>query len=188
MASELTGKRVAILATDGFEQSELLEPRAALEHAGALVDVVAPSGGTIKAWYQTDWGQEVDVDVVLAEARPEDYDALVLPGGVMNPDKLRRNPDVMLLIRSFNEDHKPIAAICHGPWSLIDAGIVDGRRMTSYHSIQTDLRNAGATWVDEPVVIDGNLITSRQPDDIPVFNQQLLDAVAHSSSAASHPE
>lgn len=184
MANELAGKKVAILATDGFEQSELLEPKDALDHAGATVHIVSPKAGKIRAWFKTDWGKDVDVDVKLADAKPEDYDALVLPGGVMNPDKLRRDPEVLQFIRSFQEDHKPIAAICHGPWTLIDAGIVEGRRVTSYHSIQTDLKNAGADWVDETVVVDANLITSRQPDDLPAFNKKLVEAVAHATSTA----
>jgi protease I len=185
MARELAGKRVAILATDGFEQSELFEPKAALEHAGATVHIISPESDTITAWFKTDWGKEIDVDVNLADAKPNDYDALVLPGGVMNPDKLRRDADVLQFVRSFNEDHKPIAAICHGPWTLIDAGLVSGRRMTSYHSIQSDLKNAGADWVDETVVVDDNLITSRQPDDLPAFNEKLVDAVAHAGATST---
>jgi protease I len=186
MANQLAGRKVAILATNGFEQSELLEPKGALEHAGATVHVIAPEGEKITGWLKEDWGQEVKVDVQLADAHPEDYDALVLPGGVMNPDKLRRNADVLHFVRTFHEERKPVAAICHGPWTLIDAGVVGGRRVTSYHSIQSDLRNAGAEWVDEPVVVDENLITSRQPDDLPQFNEKLVEAVEHARTASAH--
>lgn len=180
MAANLQGKRVAILATHGFEQSELLSPREALQEAGAEVHIVSPEEGRIRAWNHTDWGEEVEVDVPLSQANPENYDALVLPGGVMNPDNLRRNAEALQFVRAFDEDQKPIAAICHGPWTLIDAGLVEGRRMTSYHTVQTDLKNAGAEWVDEEVVVDGNLVTSRQPDDLPAFNERLLEAITQS--------
>jgi protease I len=174
---DLHGKHVAILATDGFEQPELLDPKRALEDAGIKVDVVSLKSGSIRAWNATDWGQKVHVDRELKDAKADDYDALVLPGGVMNPDKLRREPGVQKFVRGFFDSGKPIAAICHGPWTLIDAGVVRGRRMTSYPSIQTDLKNAGAEWVDEEVVVDNGLVTSRMPDDLPAFNSKLLEEI-----------
>jgi len=186
MAGELKGKKVAMLVANGFEQVELTGPKKALEGAGAQVLIVSPEAGRVKGWNSNDWGEEFEVDVPLKEARSENFDALVLPGGVMNPDKLRRNEWALQFVRAFVDSGKPTAAICHGPWTLIDAGIVSGRRMTSYHSIQTDLKNAGADWVDEPVVVDGVLITSRKPDDIPAFNRKLIEEIAagvHAHSA-----
>jgi len=177
---KIEGKRVAILATDGFEQSELKSPMRALEQAGVEVHVIAPKGPTIRAWKHTDWGDTVRVDRTLDELSPtaaDEYDALVLPGGVMNPDKLRRDERALAFVRRFFEEDVPVAVICHGPWTLIDAGVVKGRRITSYPSIQTDLRNAGARWEDKQVVIDGNLISSRSPDDLPAFEDALLGAV-----------
>jgi protease I len=177
--SRLSGRSIAILATDGFEQSELTEPKRLLEEAGAEVSVIAPGGAsTIKGWDKKDWGKSVDVDVALADADEADYDALVLPGGVMNPDKLRLESAAVKLIKAFGESGKPIAAICHGPWTLIDAALVEGRTMTSWPSLRTDLENAGATWEDREVVHDGQLITSRKPDDIPAFAQKLIDQLA----------
>jgi protease I len=169
---------VAMLVANGFEQVELTGPKEALEEAGAKVDIVSPEEGVVKGWNHTDWGDEFPVDVPLASAKVEDYDALVLPGGVMNPDRLRRNEWALQLVRAFFELGKPIAAICHGPWTLIDAGIVAGRRMTSYHSIQTDLKNAEADWVDEEVVVDNGLVTSRKPTDIPAFNRKVIEEIA----------
>ncbi len=174
----LSGKRVAILATNGFEQSELLEPRRALEAAGAHTDIVSPSRATIRGWRHTDWGSPVDVDVLLDGAEPKEYDALVLPGGVMNPDQLRANPKAVEFVRSFVQSGKPIAAICHGPWTLIDADGVRGRKLTSWPSLRKDLENAGAEWVDEEVVVDRGLVTSRKPDDLPAFNQKLIEEIA----------
>jgi protease I len=188
MAHTLEGKKVAILATDGFEQVELTEPRQALDDAGARTEVVSPKGGRIKGWNHTEWGDTFEVDVPLDRARAADYDALLLPGGVMNPDKLRRDPKVLAFVRAFFDEGKPVAAICHGPWTLIDAGVVKGRRVTSYHTIQTDLQNAGARWVDEEVVVDGGLVTSRKPDDIPAFNRKMIEEFAegrHSRRAAA---
>lgn len=173
----LQGKRVAILATDGFEQSELMEPKRALEQAGIETQVVSPKSGEIKGWNKTDWGQAVPVDLALSDADCEDFDALVLPGGVMNPDKLRTMPEAVDFVRGFAESGKPIAAICHGPWTLIEAGVVQGRRMTSWPSLQSDLKNAGADWVDEEVVVDNGLVTSRKPDDIPAFNRKMLEEI-----------
>jgi protease I len=175
----LAGKRVAILATDGFEQDELFSPLEALRDAGADVQVVSPSEESkIKGWKHTDWGGEVKVDLPLNEANAENFDALVLPGGVMNPDHLRRDPQVLEFVKSFFTAGKPVGAICHGPWTLIDAGVVRGRKMTSYETIQTDLKNAGAQWVDEQVVVDNGLVTSRKPDDLPAFNAKLIEEIA----------
>jgi protease I len=176
---QLTGKKVAILATDGFEQDELLSPLEALRDAGADVQVVSPSEESkIKGWKHTDWGKKVKVDLPLNEANSEEFDALVLPGGVMNPDHLRRDPLVLEFVKSFFKAGKPVGAICHGPWTLIDADVVRGRKMTSYETIQTDLKNAGANWVDEEVVVDNGLVTSRKPDDLPAFNAKLIEEIA----------
>lgn len=170
-------KRVAILATDGFEQSELMEPQKRLKEAGFDVDVVSLKSGSIRGWKGKDWGDSVKVDVLLSEVSVEDYDALVLPGGVINPDKLRMEADVVDFVRGFDEAEKPLAAICHGPWLLAESGVANGRQVTSWPSLRTDLTNAGATWSDEEVVVDGHLITSRKPDDIPAFNQAIIDAL-----------
>ncbi len=178
MASKLNGKRIAILATDGFEQAELLEPRKALEEAGAKTEVIAPKDGEIKGWDSKDWGKTVKVDKTLENADPNDYDALVLPGGVMNPDKLRMDPAAVDFVRDFAETGKPVAAICHGPWTLIDAGVVEGKKLTSWPSLKTDILNAGANWVDQEVSIDGQFITSRKPDDIPAFSRAIIEAVS----------
>lgn len=175
---KLDGLKVAILATDGFEQSELLEPRKALQQAGATTEVVAPKGGKIRGWNHTEWGQEVGVDRELQQADPEQYDALVLPGGVMNPDKLRAIPEAVRFAKSFFDAGKPVAAICHGPWTVVEAGAAKGHRMTSWPSLKTDLRNAGAEWVDAEVVVDGKLVTSRKPDDIPAFNRAAIELFA----------
>jgi protease I len=175
MAGRLSGKRIAILVTDGFEQVEMTEPRKALEDEGAETEIVSPKDDEVRGWNHTEWGDTFDVDVPLDEADADDYDALLLPGGVMNPDKLRNMPDVQTFVRDFGETGKPIAAICHGPWTLIEAGLVSGRTMTSWPSIRTDLRNAGANVVDEEAVVDGTLVTSRKPDDIPVFNARMIE-------------
>jgi protease I len=175
---KLNGKRVAILATDGVEQVELLEPRDALRAAGADTVVVAPHGGTIKGWNMKEWGQEIPVDRTLGEARAEDFDGLLLPGGVMNPDRLRTDPTAVSFVRSFFTAGKPIAAICHGPWMLVEADVVRGRTFTSWPSLKTDIRNAGATWVDQEVVTDRGLVTSRKPDDIPAFNRKMIEEFA----------
>lgn len=174
----LAGKKIAILATDGFEQSELLEPKKALEAAGAKVEIIAPKEGKIRGWDKKDWGLEVDVDVSLDHAFPDDYDAIVLPGGVMSPDKLRTNEKAVEFVQGFIQTQKPIAAICHGPWTLIETGFVNGKHMTSWASLQTDLENAGANWVDEAVVVDGKLITSRYPEDLPAFNAKLIEMLS----------
>jgi protease I len=174
----LKNKQVAILATDGFELSELESPRKALLDAGALVHVVSLKSGTIKGWKNGDWKGSAEVDRTLDQARPEDYDALVLPGGVINPDKLRKEAKAVAFVRSFFADHKPVAAICHGPWLLAEADVLEGRKVTSYSSIRTDLKNAGAEWVDEEVVVDEGLVTSRSPEDLPAFNTKLVEEVA----------
>ena len=178
-ASDLHGRRIAVLATDGFEQSELIEPRRLLEAAGAEVAVIAPdSAKEIRGWKAGDWADSVKVDLSLAKAHAEDFDALVLPGGVINPDKLRLRDEAIAFIRGFGEAGKPVAAICHGPWTLIDAGLVMGRKVTSWPSLRHDLENAGAQWQDKAVVADGPLITSRRPDDIPAFTQALIERLA----------
>jgi protease I len=175
MNQTLQGKRVAILATDGFEQSELESPWQALKDAGATTEIVSLKPGMIRGWQHTDWGTPVKVDRVVADANPHDYDALVLPGGVMNPDKLRMDMDAVEFVRDFFRHGKPVAAICHGPWTLINAGVVEGRRVTSYPSIKVDLENAGARWVDEEVSVDDGLVTSRQPSDLPAFNRKMIE-------------
>jgi protease I len=179
----LKGVRVAILATDGFEQSELTEPRKALDAAGALTKVVSPKSGKLKGWNHKEWGEEVQVDQQLDTADPRSYDALLLPGGVMNPDALRMQPKAVAFVRSFFDAGKPVGAICHGPWTVIESGAAKGHRMTSWPSLQTDIRNAGADWVDEEVVVDKNLVTSRKPDDIPAFNREIINLF---SRAALH--
>lgn len=170
-------KRVAILATDGFEQSELVEPRRQLLAAGFKVDVISLKGGEIKGWDEKDWGDSVTVDVELSNASADDYDALVLPGGQINPDTLRTEDEAVEFVRAFDRACKPLAAICHGPWLLVEAGAAKGREVTSWPSVRTDLENAGARWRDAEVVTDGHLITSRKPDDIPAFTRAVIDAL-----------
>jgi protease I len=170
----LHGMRVAILATDGFEQAELSEPRKALDAAGAQTSVVAPKTGSIRGWKSGNWADAVQVDVPLAQAGARQFDALHLPGGVMNPDRLRMQPEAVRFVRAFFDAGKPVAVICRGPWTEIEAGAARGRRMTSWPSVKTDLMNAGADWVDQEVVVDGNLVSSRKPDDIPAFNREML--------------
>ena len=179
MELRLNGKRVAILVTNGFEQVELTGPKEALEAAGAKTEIVSPAEKKVRGWEgeEMDWGSKFKVDVPLAEANTRNYDALLLPGGVMNPDKLRIEPQAIEFIRQFVNSGKPIGAICHGPWTLIEAGAVKGRRLTSYPSIKTDLINAGANWVDEEVVVDSGIVTSRKPADIPAFNQKLIEEI-----------
>lgn len=184
--AELDGKKVAILVANGFEEVELTEPRRALEQAGARVEIVSPEDGSVRAWAETDWGQEVKVDRSLSDARPDDYDALLLPGGVMNPDHLRKNERAVEFTRSFFEAGKPVAAICHAPWLLVEAGVVRDREVTSYESIRTDLKNAGARWVDREVVVDSGLVTSRNPDDIPAFNRKMIEEFAEGVHEGQH--
>jgi protease I len=185
MASTLNGKKIAILATNGFEQAELLEPRKALSEAGATTEVISPNDGEIKGWKSKDWGDTVRVDKTLQQANPQDYDALVLPGGVLNPDHLRMNPAAVDFVRKFVDTGRTVAAICHGPWMLVEAGVVNGKSITSWPSLKTDLKNAGANWVDKEVCTDGQFITSRKPDDIPAFNHTIIDALSRSSSRAA---
>jgi protease I len=180
----LKGKRIAILATDGFEQSELIEPRAALDRAGAKTVVIAPKPGSIKGWQHKDWGDEVTVDLTVDKANPDDYDALMLPGGVMNPDRLRLVPAAVKFVRTFFEAEKPVAAICHAPIMLIEANVLKGRHVTSWPSIQTDIRNAGGAWSDQEVVVDRGLVTSRKPDDIPAFNRRMIEEIAEGAPSS----
>lgn len=175
LRAKLNGKKVAILVADGFEQVELTSPLEALRKAGAEVDIVSPQSGKVRGWDETNWGKAFPVDVPLKKANADDYDALLLPGGVKNPDTLRAEAKALEFVRAFFDEGKPVAAICHGPWTLIDAGVVEGRKLTSYHSIQSDLKNAGANWVDEPVVVDNGLVTSRKPADLPAFNRKMIE-------------
>jgi protease I len=177
MAS-LTDKKVAILTEEGFEQVELTSPKEALIAAGAIVHVISPKNGPIRAWDKDKWGIDIDVDKQLDRVSPDDYDALVLPGGVLNPDKLRQNKAAVAFVSAFLDEGKPVAAICHGPQMLIETGMIGGRTLTSYPSLQTDLKNAGAHWVDEEVVVDNGLVTSRKPDDLPAFNKKMIEEIA----------
>jgi len=184
MAGELKGRTIAVLATDGVEQVELTEPVKALKEAGAEVKVVSDKDGEIQAFQHHDKGGKIPVDASLDEAEPEEFDGLVLPGGVINPDALRLVPEAIAFVRHFVKEKKPIAAICHGPWTLIDAGGVKGKTMTSWPSLKTDLANAGAKWVDERVVADSDLVTSRKPDDLPAFTKKMVEAFRHGHAAA----
>jgi protease I len=175
---DLTGKKVAILVAEGFEQVELIKPRKALDKIGAETKVVSPQEGEVRGWNLKRWGKTIAVDAPLETADPSLFDALLLPGGVMNPDKLRMNPKAVEFVKHFVDSGKPIAAICHAPWMLIEAGAVKGRTMTSWPSLRTDLTNAGAQWVDQEVVVDGGLITSRMPDDIRAFNKKMIEEFA----------
>jgi protease I len=174
MRDSLNELRVAILVDDGFEQVELMEPRKALDDAGAETTVVSPQRGRVRGWNFTEWGEQVPVEVHLSEADADEFDALLLPGGVMNPDRLRMKPDAVAFVSDFFEAGKPVAVICHGPWTVVEAGAARERRITSWPSLKTDLVNAGAEWVDQEVVVDGNLVSSRKPDDIPAFNREMI--------------
>ncbi len=174
MANNLNGKRVAILVANGFEQVEMTEPRKALQQAGAQTVLISPAQGQVKGWNHTEWGDSFPVDQSLDSANPDEYDALLLPGGVMNPDRLRMNPRAVNFVRQFVDAGKPVAAICHGPWTLVEADAVRGHTMTSWPSLKTDIKNAGGQWVDQEVVRDGNFVTSRKPDDIPAFNREMI--------------
>ena len=182
--AQLSNTRVAVLATDGFEEAELTEPVKALQEAGAQVDVISLKQTDIQAFKHHDKSITVSVDRTLDDLRPDDYDAAVLPGGALNADTIRVEPQLQSFLREFNQSGKPIAAICHAPWELISAGLAKGRTMTSYHTIQDDIRNAGATWIDREVVVDGNLVTSRQPDDIPAFNREMLALFARTPAGS----
>lgn len=180
----LKGIKVAILVTDGFEQVEMTEPRKALEQAGAQTRIVSPKQDRVKGWKSTDWGDGFSVDVPLAEARAEEFDALLLPGGVYNPDKLRMDDKAVAFVRAFVEHDRPVAAICHGPWTLIETGRMRGRRLASWPSLRTDVRNAGAEWVDQEAVVDGNIVSSRNPGDIPAFNRAMIEVFARAGGGA----
>lgn len=175
--SKLQGKRVAILTENGFEEVELTSPKKALEEAGAKVDIVSPQKEKVKAWDHDHWSIELPVDVQIEKADPDNYDALMIPGGVMNPDKLRMNEDCIDFARTFLEEGKPVASICHGPQLLIETGLIKGREMTSYPSLKTDLKNAGVQWVDKEVVVDQGLVTSRSPEDLNAFNRKMLEEI-----------
>lgn len=178
MSGQLDGRQVAFLFTDGVEQVELIEPRRAIEEAGADTTLVSLRPGKVQAFNHLDHGDKITVDVTVAEADPRGFDALVLPGGVANPDSLRQDPDAIGFVRSFFEQNKPVGVICHGPWTLIEADVVSGRTLTSWPSLQSDLRNAGAEWVDKEVHVDGRLVSSRKPDDIPSFSQAVVEVMA----------
>jgi protease I len=178
MSQKLLNKRVAILAADGFEQVELEKPKQALEEAGATVSIVSVKDGQIQGMHHADKGDLFDVDLPLKHAKADEFDALMIPGGLMNPDTLRSTPEALEFTKAFFAAGKPVAAICHGPWVLIDAGVVRGRKLTSWPAIQTDVKNAGGNWVDEEVVVDNGLVTSRKPDDIPAFNRKMIEEFA----------
>jgi protease I len=185
MAQNLRGVRVAILATDGFEQSELLEPRRALDQAGAITKVVSLQRGEIKGWNHKEWGETIAVDATVDSAEAKHFDALLLPGGVMNPDSLRMNAKAVAFVKAFFIAKKPVAAICHGPWTIIEAGAARDRTLTSWPSLKTDIQNAGGGWVDQETVVDGNLVTSRNPKDIPAFNREIVKLFATAQSRAA---
>ncbi len=187
MTDELKGMRVAILVANGFEQVEMTKPKQALEEAGATTEIISPAKGEVQGWNHQDKGDNFQIDADLNSAQAENYDALLLPGGVMNPDQLRTFPQAVRFVKKFFQSGKPVAAICHGPWLLAEAGVIQGRRLTSWPSIKTDLINAGAHWSDEQVVVDDGLITSRKPDDIPAFNQLMIQEFAEHSPAPRGP-
>jgi protease I len=176
--TNLKGKKVAILVTDGFEEVELTEPRKALDAAGAKTSVVSPKPDKVRSWKVADWGSDLKVDVALDKAKPDDFDALLLPGGVINPDRLRMQPKAVEFAQAFFEAGKPVAAICHGPWMVIETGEAEGRRIASWPSLRTDLQNAGAEWADEEACVDGNLVSARKPEDIPAFNREMIKLFA----------
>ena len=184
--SNLQGVKVAILVTDGFEQVELTEPKRALDEAGAETRIVSPQDDQVRGWNFTDWGEKLSVDVKLDQAKPEDFDALLLPGGVINPDALRIQPKAVAFVKAFFDAGKPVASICHGPWTIIETGAARGRRMTSWPSLKSDLKNAGADWVDEEVVLDRNLVTSRKPADIAAFNAKMIELFKGAGAESRH--
>lgn len=179
-------KKVAILATHGFEESELKSPKEYIEQQGWTAEIISPEAGTIKSWADKNWGPEYKVDKTLNEVSASDYNALVLPGGVINPDKLRTNEDALKFVKDFFDQKKPVAAICHGPWTLINAGVIDGRKVTSVKSISQDLINAGAQWSDKEVVTDQGLVTSRTPEDLPAFNKKLVEEINEGKHQLQH--
>ncbi|MFO7719525.1 MAG: type 1 glutamine amidotransferase domain-containing protein [Gillisia sp.] len=179
-------KRIAILATDGFEEIELTSPKEAMEKEGFQVDIISAKPGKIKAWDNANWSKEYDVNYTLDQVTAGDYNALMLPGGVLNPDKLRRNEKALDFVREFFKQQKPVAAICHAPWILINAGVVKGRKLTSFSSIKIDLENAGANWVDQEVVVDEGFVTSRNPDDLPAFNAKLIEEIKEGKHEDQH--
>ena len=183
MDGKLTGKKVAILVADGFEQVELTQPREALQRAGAETKIVSPKTGQIQAMQHADKGDKFDVDLTLGEARPEEFDALLIPGGLINPDQLRSTMEALEFVRHFFSQGKPVAAICHAPWVLIDAGVARGRTLTSWPAIKTDVVNAGGNWVNKEVAVDNGLVTSRKPDDIPAFNEKMIEEFAEGKHA-----
>jgi protease I len=183
MHMTLKEKRVAILVAEGFEQSEMVEPRKALEQAGAETDIVSPAKDEVQGWNHFDKGERFNVDVDIDEAKADDYDALLLPGGVASPDQLRTNPRAVQFVKGFVESGKPVGVICHGPWTLIEAGVVKGRTMTSWPSLKTDLSNAGAKWVDQEVVTDKGLVSSRKPADLPAFSRKLIEEIGERQHA-----
>lgn len=183
MTRNIKGKKVAVLTENGFEEVELTSPKRVLEEAGAIVHIISPQKDKVKAWNHDHWSIELPVDVPLSEARPEDYDALLLPGGVLNPDQLRLNKEAVAFAQHFLEQAKPLAAICHGPQLLIETGMINGREMTSYHSVQTDLKNAGVMWVDREVVVDNGLVTSRSPEDLEAFNRKMVEEITEGKHA-----
>lgn len=179
-------KRIAILATNGFEESELKSPKEAMEKEGFQVDIVSTKSGKIRSWDGDDWGKEYNVDYTLDQVSSKDYNALMLPGGVINPDQLRRSDKALTFVREFFDQKKPVAAICHAPWILISAEVVKGRKMTSFHSIRKDVENAGANWVNEEVVVDNGFVTSRNPDDLPAFNSKLIEEIKEGKHEEQH--
>ena len=183
MKPTLKNVKVAVIVADGFEEVEFTKPVEELKKAKADVDVISIKKGKVKGWYHTQWGSEYTIDKEISEVKPGDYDALVLPGGVMNPDKLRLNKEVVRFVTHFIENDKPIAAICHGPWTLVETGKLHGRTLTSYPSIKTDLINAGANWEDEEVVVDGNLVTSRKPADLPAFCDKMIETFSENTKS-----
>jgi len=185
MARDVNGKKVAILTENGFEEVELTSPKRALEEAGAIVHIISPQKETVKAWDTDHWSIELPVDVVLDDANPEEYDMLLLPGGVLNPDKLRTNEKAVQFAEYFLEQGKPLAAICHGPQLLIETGMISNRSLTSYPSLQTDLKNAGALWEDKEVVVDNGLVTSRSPKDLPAFNKKMIEELGEGKHATT---